>query len=300
MNLEQLEYIKEIVDTKSMSVAADNLHVTQSAISQSVSILEKEFGVQIFKRSRHGSFPTEAGLPIIKKILEILKKTEELKEEFQSMTSSYTGELKIATIPSIFMTFLPKALAKFKRDFPQIKVTIFELENDEVLDQINKNKVDLGLISVFNAEEQLRSPQLTFHPFQFQGSFHVIVSKDSILALHNELQLIDIKDYPFILYGRTFYHQLIEEFEKHYGPLNIVFESLNPEVIKKSVAEGLGISLLSSLMIHDDPYIETKRIIPIPLTGYPLNFNLFFGGIYSKERKKQYRLIKKFLEYFEG
>src|SRR4051812_16809292 len=107
MNFEQLEYIKEVIETKSMSIAAENLHVSQSAISQSISLLEKEFGIQLFKRSRIGTFPTDEGKNIIKKLLEILKKTDELKEEVQSITSSFSGELKIATIPSIFMTFLP-------------------------------------------------------------------------------------------------------------------------------------------------------------------------------------------------
>jgi DNA-binding transcriptional LysR family regulator len=298
MNFEQLEYVKEVIETKSMSIAAKNLHVTQSAISQSISLLEKEFGVQLFKRSRIGTIPTDEGKNIIKKVLEILKKADELKEEVLSLTSSYNGELKIATIPSIFMTFLPKTLSKFKKDFPQIKVTIMEMENKDVIEEVNQNKVDLGLISLFNSVGHRFPEQITFHSFHSQGTFNVIVPKDSILAFSKELQLMDIREYPFVIYGRNFYNNLIEDFEKHHGPLNIIFNSTNSEVIKKSVSEGVGISLLSSLMLKDDPYLESGRIISIPLTGYPLNFNLLFGGIYSKNRS-QYRLIKKFLEYFE-
>ncbi len=298
MNFEQLEYVKEVIETQSMSIAAKNLHVTQSAISQSISLLEKEFGVQIFKRSRNGTIPTDEGKSIIKKVLEILKKADELKEEVQSLTSSYNGELKIATIPSIFMTFLPKTLSKFKKDFPQIKVTIIEMENKEVIEEVNQNKVDLGLISLFNSVEHRFPEQISFHSFHSQGTFNVIVPKDSILAFSKELKLMDIRDYPFVIYGGNFYNNLIEDFEKHYGPLNIIFKSTNSEVIKKSVSEGVGVSLLSSLMLKDDPYLESGRIISIPLIGYPLNFNLLFGGIYSKNRS-QYRLIKKFLEYFE-
>src|SRR5437868_2594323 len=103
MNFEQLEYIKEVMETRSMSIAAENLHVSQSAISQSISLLEKEFGVQIFKRSRLGTIATEEGKKIIRKILEVLKKANELKEEVHSITSSYSGELKIASSHSIFM-----------------------------------------------------------------------------------------------------------------------------------------------------------------------------------------------------
>ncbi|HWK23598.1 MAG TPA: LysR family transcriptional regulator [Ureibacillus sp.] len=299
MNFEQLEYIKEVIETRSMSIAAKNLHVTQSAISQSISMLEKEFGVQLFKRSRNGTIPTEEGKNVITKVLEILKKTDELKEEIQSLTSSFNGELKIATIPSIFLTYLPKTLAKFKKDFPQIKVTIMELENKEVIEAVKQNRIDLGLITLYNTVEESFPEQIAFQSLHSQASFQVIVPKDSILTFSKELQLLDIKDYPFVIYGKTFYNSLIEEFQNNYGPLNIIFTSNNSEVIKKSVSEGVGISFFSSLMLTDDPYLESGRIISIPLTGYPLNFNLLFGGIYSKNRS-QTRLIKKFLEYFEA
>ena len=298
MNFEQLEYLKEVLETKSMSIAAKNLHVTQSAISQSISLLEKEFGVQLFKRSRNGTIPTEEGKNIIAKVLEILMKTEELKEEIQSLTATFNGELKIATVPSIFMTYLPKALSKFHKDFPQIKVTIMEMDNEEVIEEVNQKKVDLGLIALLNTVEYEFPGHMSLHTLHSQGTFNVIVPKDSVLAFSKDLQLMDIRDYPFVIYGKNSYHNLIEDFEKQYGPLNIIFKSTNSEVIKKSVSEGIGISLFSSLMLVDDPYIESGRIISIPLIGYPLNFNLSFGGIYSKNRS-QSRLVKKFLEYFE-
>lgn len=225
-------------------------------------------------------------------------KTEELKEEIQSLKSSYIGELKIATVPSIFMTYLPKALSKFKKDFPQIKVTILEMENKEVIEEVNENRADLGLIALLNTVNHKFPEHFSFHAFHSQGTFHVIVPRDSILAINKELQLMDIREYPFVIYGKNFYNNLIEDFEKQYGPLNIIFKSTNSEVIKKSVSEGIGISLFSSMMLIDDPYLETGRIISIPLKGDPLNFNLLFGGIYSKNRN-QTRLIKKFLEYFE-
>lgn len=105
MNIEQLEVVKEVFETNSMSLAAQNLHVSQSAISQSISLLEKEIGIPLFKRSRNGTVPTEDGTTIIKIILEILMKVDEIKDEVQSITSVYRGELIIATIASLSMTF---------------------------------------------------------------------------------------------------------------------------------------------------------------------------------------------------
>lgn len=297
MNFEQLEYIKEVIETQSMSIAAENLHVSQSAISQSISLLEKELGVKIFKRSRLGTIPTEEGKSIIKKILEILRKTEELKEEVQSMTSSYSGEIKIATSPSIFMACLPKSLARFKKDFPQINVKIHEIESLEVIKEVEQRKADLGLITLFNNERGILPENLTLQSYNYQGRINVIVPQNSELALNQELRLIDVKEYPFVQFDRIFFNNLIADFEKHNGPLNVIFKTTNSEVVKKTVAEGLGIGLMSSLMIKDDPYLENGRISAIPL-GYPYNYNLSMGGIYYKN-SNQYGLIKKFLEYVE-
>jgi DNA-binding transcriptional LysR family regulator len=297
MNLEQLMYVKEIIETKSMSIAAQNLHITQSAISQSIALLEKELGIQLFRRSRFGTVPTEEGKKIIRKMLEVLQKTDELKEEIQSITSSFTGELKIATSPSIFMTFLIKALAGFKNDFPQIKVEIAEMEKKEVIVRVERGEVDLGLIFLFQPDDQLPA-QITFHSFQYESTFNVIVPRDSALALSKELQLADIRDYPIVIYERGYIVHLFKELEKQYGSVNIILRTQNSEVVKRAVSEGLGVSIVSSLMLKDDPYLESGRIAAIPLTGYPLNFRVTPGGIYVKGRN-QHRLVRKFLEYVE-
>jgi len=297
MNFEQLEYVKEIIETKSMSIAAQNLHITQSAISQSISLLETEFGVRLFTRSRLGTFPTDEGKRIIQKVLEILKKTDELKEEVQSITSAYRGEIKIATIPSILMTFLPKTLSRFKNDYPQIKVTITEMEKNDVLNQVDEGVADLGLISLFTPGDQL-PPHMIFHSFHYEGHFSIIVPKDSPLAFSKELQLVDIKDYPLIMYERSYFNHLIEDLETQHEPVNVILRTNNSEIIKRAVSQGLGISFVSSLMLKDDPYVESGKIVAIPLTGYPLNFNVISGGIYSKGRM-QNRLVKKFLEYVD-
>ncbi|GLX69912.1 LysR family transcriptional regulator [Paenibacillus glycanilyticus] len=298
MNIEQLEYVKEVVETSSMSLAAQNLHVSQSAISQSISLLEKEIGIPLFKRSRHGTVPTEDGKNVIGKMLEILKKVDEIKDEVQSITSVYKGELVIATIPSLSMTFLPKALARFKKDFPQIKVMIIELESRIVIDKVAHDKAHLGLVALNHYTNDGLLESIAFHSFQYKGELQVIVPRDSALALHKELMLKDLADNAFIMSASGFWDGVTEDIRQACGDVNVIFTTTNPEVIKRSVAEGLGISLMSSLMLRDDPYVESGRIVSIPLAGYRMDASGTFGGIYSK-KSSQHRLARKFLEYIE-
>ncbi len=295
MNFEQLRYVKEIVETKSMSIASQNLFITQSAISQSISMLEKELGITLFKRSRFGTHTTEDGKKVIQKILEILEKEHELIEESRIISSDFSGELKIATSPSIFMTFLLKALMKFKQDYPQINVTIEELEKNNVLQNVKNQTYDIGLILLFAPGEKL-PVNLIAHSLHYEGSFNVLVPKESSLAFSDELQLKDIVKHPFILYDRHYFNELITQLEEETGPMNIILRTKSSEIVKRAVSEKIGITIVSSLMVQDDPYIESGKVIPIPLSGFPLDFSLKSVAIYLGN-SPQSKLIKTFINY---
>jgi DNA-binding transcriptional LysR family regulator len=295
MNFEQLKYVKEIVETKSMSVAAHNLFITQSAISQSISLLEKELGVKLFKRSRIGTIPTEEGKKIIQKILEILEKEEELIKESKSISSDFTGELKIATTPSILMTFLIKAVTKFTNDYPQLKISIMEMEKEEVLYRVKEQLVDIGFIFLFDPVETIDS-NFIFESLHYNGTFSVLVHKNSSLAYKDKVELKELQLYPFVLYDRAYFSKLLGEIEKLYGDVNIILRTKNLEVMKRAVAENIGISIVSSLMIKDDPYIQMNQIVAIPLEDIRLNFQLKAGGIYLNDTNKR-AIVKSFLKY---
>lgn len=295
MNFEQLHYVKEIMNVQSMSIASKNLFITQSAISQSISLLEQELGVVLFSRSRTGTFPTEDGKKVIKKIFELLEKEQELQELSHIISSDFTGELKIATSPSILMTLLLQALVHFKKDYPQMKLTVEEMEKEQLVSAVKEQHVDVGLLFLFEPIESL-SALLEFKPLPYEGKFTVLVAKDSSLALSEELLTTELVNYPFILYDRTYFQQLIRSVEAQVGSMNIVLRSKNSEIIKRAVAANLGISIVSSLMIKDDPYIEAGKLVAIPLRGNPVNFHLRAGGVYL-EKTKQLRLINKFLSY---
>ncbi|WP_397538328.1 LysR family transcriptional regulator [Rummeliibacillus pycnus] len=297
MNLEQMEYIKEIIHTKSISIAAQNLHVSQSAISQSIALLEKELGIRLFKRSRFGTTPTEEAQTIIHKALLIAENIEKIKEDAQTITSSFKGELKIAAIPSL-MNYLPKILSLFKKDFPQIKVTVIEMESKRILENVKQHTLDLGFTSIKKSFEKTLSEHLLFKKLEYTADFKVIVPKDSPLAFKQLLSLQDLYDYPIVLYTSQFWEDFIYSLSENNETINVLFHTSNSEVIKKTIAEGLAIGLLSSYLLDDDPYVETGRIIPISLADTHFVPDLSFGCLFT-EKNPQHGLVKKFLEYIQ-
>src|SRR5699024_58522 len=148
MNLEQLAYIVEVAETESLSVASENIHVTQSAISQSITNLEKKLGIKIFQRSRSGTIPTEAGGKVIQKAIEILGKMEELQIEANADWFGENEKLRLGTIPSPLM-YLPKTLASFKKDDHSIQ------KAKEILGKIEEMQIEANA-DWFSENEKLR------------------------------------------------------------------------------------------------------------------------------------------------
>src|SRR6476620_8705095 len=115
MNIEQLQYIIEVSEQGTIAKAAENLHISHSAISQAIASLESELGLTIFKRSRSGSVITKEGKAVVKLSLEIMNKLMELKK-LGLDTTELKGNLKIAASTIYFSTFLPEFLYSFRKD----------------------------------------------------------------------------------------------------------------------------------------------------------------------------------------
>lgn len=211
MNFEQLSYVKKIYETESIIYAAEAMHISQSAMSQSIANLETELGYKLFNRSRKGTLPTQDGKHLIPYIIEILEAQHHLLDEVDAMKAHINGSLTIATIPTLFNKVVPKALSKFNKDYPHINVKIFESDKDEIARLVQQNEVDIGLIGIRDNESIDDGLQL--HSLNKSSGFKLIVPKKSKLALKEEVNLEEIQQYPFVLYDRSFYQNNLKAFE---------------------------------------------------------------------------------------
>jgi LysR family transcriptional activator of glutamate synthase operon len=296
MNFEQLSYVKKIYETESIIYAAEAMHISQSAMSQSIANLEAELGYKLFNRSRKGTLPTQDGKHLIPYIIEILEAQHNLLDEVDAMKAHINGSLTIATIPTLFNKVVPKALSKFNKDYPHINVKIFESDKDEIARLVQQNEVDIGLIGIRDNESIDDGLQL--HSLNRSSGFKLIVPKKSKLALKEEVNLEEIQQYPFVLYDRSFYQNNLKAFEDENGPLKIVFRTNNPSVLIRTVSEGLGISIVSNLIIEDDPFIMNGSIETVPI-GKPFDYYIYFTTI-TKGTDNNNAAISKFISYLRS
>ncbi|GIP48876.1 LysR family transcriptional regulator [Paenibacillus sp. DXFW5] len=241
MNLEQLEYIVDVAKTKSLTKTAQNAHVTLSAVSQSISLLESELGVVLFNRSRGvGAVPTPEGQSIIGRAAEILTKLEALRSEANSYSDKLSGELIIATIPGP-MHLLMEAIAGFRKDYPEVKVRIFEQGPKEILDELQSGGIDLGFIALTS---DLLAQHKTLH-FEklFTGKMVVGVPKTSLLALERSMKPEQLVGYSLVLYDDEHIRHYLTTRLAEYGEPDILFATNNVQAIQGAVREGLALTV---------------------------------------------------------
>lgn len=294
MHIEQLEYIVKVAETGSISIAADKLHVSQSGISQSITRLEDELGVKLFTRHRRlGAVPTPEGKTLIKKAYEVLVRLQEFKEEAHSFNSVISGNLKLSSIPG-FMLFLLEPLSSFKNAFPNVNIEISEKSTQHIIDHVEKNQIDIGLITIY--EELIKKREDLRFEVIIEGEMKVYVSKSSPFAITKSITPQQLMSQNVILYNGDYVKRFANDLIRNFGPMNILFTTDNTEVIKKAVLEGLGISFGPDFSNKNDPYVLNGEIVPIDIIHYEQE-KIGVGWVRSENNHFSIN-TKKFLEHF--
>ncbi|MGG1674325.1 LysR family transcriptional regulator [Neobacillus sp. NRS-1170] len=292
MNIEQLQYIVEVARTKSLSAASENLHVTQSAISQAISNMETELNIKLFSRSRHGTLPTAEGKKIIKKAMEIVIKLQEIKEEAQDQWEIQNSELRIVTIP-VGMITLVKTVSSLKKDSVKTNFQLSEKRSKDILKEIKENKADLGLIAI-NKNIKI-DDELVFEPI-WRGKIVVGVGKDSPLAPKKNILPTELVNYPIVLYNEDYVHEFIDHFTEKFGPINKMFTSNNATAVLGALLEGLAITVGYDFSFINNPFVSNGTLVMLEINQFEQD-PLLLGWVRSKDNKVS-GISKQFINRF--
>ncbi|UNK19319.1 LysR family transcriptional regulator [Paenibacillus sp. N3/727] len=291
MNLEQMEYIVQVAKTGSLTSAAQQSHVTLSAISQSISAMEAELGITLFTRSRgSGATPTAEGQVIIQKANEVLMKLHELREEAQSFSNELSGRLKIATIPGP-MHLLVDVIAKFKRENPNVKIEVYEKGPKEILHDIEHNHIDAGLIVL--TENVMRKYKALSFERLLEGKIVAGVNSRSPLSLKKSVTPDQLVNQTFVLYDDEQIRDIVTDFISVYGNLDILFITNNTQAIDNAVNEGLAITLGLDYSFHGYDDNRDSNIVTVDL-DLPGKEPVYYGWV-SPKGKNTSHISKRFM-----
>lgn len=252
MTLTQLSYIVAVDRYRHFATAAEKSFVTQPTLSMQIHKLEDELGVTIFDRSKSPVVPTEIGKKIIEQARKMLKQEKHIEDLASLGDDELHGTFRIGIIPTIAPYLLPLFLRKFRDNYPKVQLIIEEVKTDKLLDLVNQDYLDIGVIATPAERGHIFEEDLYFEPFMGY------VSESHPLAQKNKLSVDDLEgaDVWLLNEGHCFRDQTVQlckKFRKNkLDDQHIEFESGNLETLKQLVEQNFGMTLL--------PYLAQNQI----------------------------------------
>lgn len=256
MRIEQLQYLVEIAQVGSISLAAEKLHSSQPNISYALNAFEEEIGVRVFHRKRGGTEPTEVGKTIIAQAQDILDKLDKLKATTKNHSALIYEQIRIGAVPGVCNSFLPKLLSKYKDKYPNVSLELVEANSDEIEEDVIQGKLNLGLVGLLGDHEFKHLEAEQFLACQLMAC----VGPESPLVGNSQLSLAEIVQYPLVNISDNIKMELMK-----YGTPNEIFHSTRTEATKHIISESMATSFYLDISLVKDPYVMMGRILPIPI-----------------------------------
>lgn len=293
MNLKQLEAFVQVSESGSFSKAAKELFLTQPTISAHISSLEKELNVRLFIRNTKEVSLSDDGKDLYRYAKQITDLEKAIEERFymDSDDGKHVITIAASTIPAQYL--LPKVLMCYRERHPKEQIKIMETDSSEVVTQVVDHMVDVGFTGTV-----LEKKHCKYIPF-YKDELAVITPDTPeyrILKEQNRDDIDWIKRKPLIL--REEGSGTRKEAEKQLKNAGISMEALdivasiaNQETIKKSVKQGMGITVLSRLAAEDE---DGLLIFPIPGADEGRDINLVYNKNYQMTRSAErfIRIVK--------
>ncbi len=272
MDIDALQAFEAVARKQSFSRAAEELFLTQPAVSKRVALLEEELGSRLFDRTGRRVLLTEAGRELERRARRILQELQDTRRAIRNLSGQVGGSLALATSHHIGLHHLAPVLRTFTSEYPVVRLDIRFTDSEIAHDAVLRGDLELAVITL-PPEPDPRVEAVTIWP----DPLVFVCGRDHPLARRRKPALTDLVGYDALLpSSNTFTRRIAGElFAAEQLALNVAIETNYLETIKVMTAVGLGWSILPESMLD-----ASLRRVPVP--GVRISRRL--GYVVHKER----------------
>lgn len=175
MTLQQLQYLISLDNNRHFLNAAEECGVTQPTLSAMIQKLEDELDVKLFDRTKQPLVTTPIGAEVVAQAKLVLKSADQLREIITNKRESLEGKLNLAVIPTIAPYLLPKFIIEFRKNYPNVELSIEEMKTSDIVSNLNLSKIDIGILAT-----PLNKPSLLEVPLYYEKFLAYISPKEDL------------------------------------------------------------------------------------------------------------------------
>lgn len=258
MRYVQLRAFHQVALTGSFSQAARALHLTQPAISDQVRWLEEEYDLALFVRKGRQISLTPAGTKLLAATRRLFDAESEALEVLQEERSLRAGTLRIAADA---VDHVLHVLTAFQARFPGIQIKIVSGNTDSIVEDLQTYSVDIGVLGELVDERPFEVMTLN------ESRIVLFVAREHPLATRSSVPIAELSSWPLVMReqgSRT--REMVEKIAQEQGvSLRCAIEAEGREAVRRIVATGVGVGIVSEAEFGDDP-----RLVKIDLECQPL------------------------------
>lgn len=262
MTIEQARYIVEVAHQGTIQQAAKDLYVSQSAISQSVKLLEKDLGMQIFYRTRTGCELTSFGKEIYKLCLQIVTNIDAIEAFPLSRTNTKKGRVAVGMANYGLYAYIAQVAAMFHKTFPNVELVINELDYSQMIESIDSGAYDFGIaVTLENTYKELNEK---YDCMLLAESYLTVgVSRHGELFNENALTPEQLIQKSWVLSNPSFaqsFWDILKQTNRE-----VLFYSNNITLINSAISRDLAIGVFTDLMPYYNKLLFQDTIVTLPL-----------------------------------
>ena len=282
MELTQLKYFQAMAKCRHFTQAAEEMAVSQSALSRSIQKLEQELGVTLFERHGRTSDLTEAGQKFLFHVDRVIRELALAEQEIE-LDNGGVGVVHLSFLHSLGDTFLPLILRQFHERYPHIDVKLNQQSSSMLAEQLTSGETDICLCSTMNEPD-------TAWMYLWSEEMFLVVPEDHPLAQKKNASIMDCREYTML----TGLEHSVEDrlLRKTYGEQNItwkrVIRSDSIDTVMKMVKSGSGIA------IGPKSFAEYYGVTAVPLVPARQD-SLYFACLKSKKKEPEIREFQRYL-----
>jgi DNA-binding transcriptional LysR family regulator len=240
MDLRQLEIVRAVAEAGSFTSAGRQLHLSQSAVSRQILLLEEELNEELFLRIGRKIRITPAGETLLRLSRRVFEDIDEARASIRESQQTLSGTLRLVGGMTVCLYVFPPLLKEFRRAHPGVEVKVIAGATPRLVRQLRAGAADLGLLTL-----PVNDPNLV-STLVMREELLLVTAPTNPLAKKKQIVSKDLVGQPFVLFeASSNSRRTIDEFftKEHISP-RVVSETENVEIIKAMVQIGLGITII--------------------------------------------------------
>lgn len=258
------EVFLSVADKLSFSKAAEDLSISQPAVTKHIKELENKLNVSLFERKGNKIYLTKAGKITYDKLKKINQNYRELEFELEQLNNNFKGSVKLGASSTIAQYLIPQMLAAFHKRYPDIQLHLFNGNSFEMEQKLIENEVDIALVENHSSHSNIKYKDF------LNDEIIVVTGSKSLYSKRKNISIPDFKNIPIVFRekGSGTLEVIKKTLTKHkinFDELNILIRLGSTEAIKNFMSDFDGIAIVSEKAVEKELF--SRELVKLNVNG---------------------------------